>query len=254
MVADPVKSGIDLSKSFYIANEINPDNPEELFAGVVFSLKDADAFSNLLKAQGKGDITKAGNFELLVNRNQSVAWNDKIAVFGSTNSYNDITPMVSKYFNKEANTSIAGDKDLQKCFSKNHDINSWMSSNALAENEEVKMILPMANITPDALKDNFIHSYLDFNDGEIVGHSSTFLNKELTKDLKLLFKDEVKTDFSNYVSSEGLNTVIMAAIDLKGMKQVIAERPQGMAFLNFALKEFGITLDDIANTFWWRYF
>ena len=46
VAADPAKSGIDLSKSFYITNEINPDNPEEVFIGAVFSLKNADAFAN----------------------------------------------------------------------------------------------------------------------------------------------------------------------------------------------------------------
>ncbi len=249
VVVDPAKSGIDLSKSFYIANEVNPDNPEEMFVGVVFSLKDAKAFDNLINAQKEQNITKGDKFDLLANGNQSVAWNDKIAIFGSTNSYNDVTPIISKYFNGDANASIANDKDLQKCFSDKHDINSWVSSNAIAENEQVMMVLPMANIAPEALKDNFFHSYLDFNNGEMAGHSSVFLNKELTKDLDLLFKDEVETDFSNYVSSEGLNTLMTAAIDFKGMKQVIAERPQGMAFLNFALKEYGVTLDDIANTF-----
>ena len=249
VVADPAKSGIDLSKSFYIANEVSPDNPEEIFVGVVFSLKDAKAFSDVLNSQTEQNITKGDNFNLLVDRNQSVAWNDKIAVFGSTNSYNDVTPIISKYFNTDESSSIAGDKDLQKCLSNNHDINSWMSSNAMADNENIKMFLPVINIDPEALKDNFIHSYLDFNNGEIVGHTTTFINKGLTKDLKLLFKDEVDTDFSNYVSAKGLNTVITAAIDLKGIKQVIAERPQGMAFLNFALKEFGFSIDDIANTF-----
>lgn len=249
VAVDPAKSGIDLSKSFYIANEINPDNPEELFVGAVFSLKNAEAFTELIQAQPEQNITKRANFDLLVSKNQSVGWNDKIAVFGSTNSYNDITPIVSKFFKEDASASIANDKDLQKCLSDNHDIISWVSSNAIADNEQVQMVLPMANIASDALKDNFIHSYVDFNDGEIIGHSSTFLNKGLTKDLKLLFKDEVQTDFSNYVSSDGLNTLITAAVDFKGMKQVIAERPQGMAFLNFALKEYGFSLDDIANTF-----
>ncbi len=248
-VANPAKSGIDLSKSFYITNEVNPDNVEEFFVGVVFSIKDANAFASLIKTQQEKSITKGENFELMTNRNQSVAWNDKIAVFGSTNSYNDVTPILSKYFNGDSNTSIANDKDLQKCLSEKHDINGWASTNAIAGNEQLQMILPMANISPEALKDNFFHGYLDFNDGEIVGHSNTFLNKDLTKDLKLLFKDEVSTDFSKYVPSEGLNTLITAAIDLKGMKQVVAERPQGMAFINFALKEYGITIDDIANTF-----
>ena len=246
---DPAKSGIDLSKSFYIANEVNPDNPEELFVAVVFSLKNDINFSKILESQTDQSITKGANYDLLVNRNQSVAWNDKIAVFGSTNSYNDITPIVSKFFSDDASASIATDKDLQKCLSGSHDISSWISSNAIAENEQVQMVLPIAGIPPDALKDNFIHSYLDFNDGEVVGHSSTFLNKGLTKDLKLLFKDEVNTDFTNYISSDGLNTMVTAALDFKGMKQVIAERPQGMAYLNFLLKEFGVSFDDIANTF-----
>lgn len=248
-VADPSKSGIDLSKSFYLANEVNPDNPEEVFAGIVFPLKNADAFGNLVKANNSKNVTNSGNFNLLVDGNHSIAWSDKIAVFGSTNSYNDITPVMSKYFSADNTASIAGDKDLQKCFSDRHDIVSWVSSNAVAENEQVKMVLTMANIAPDALKDNFIHSYMDFNDGEIIGHTSTFLNEALAKDLKLFFKDEVKTDFSNYVEAEGLHTLVAAALDLKGIRQVIAERPQTMSFLNFALKQYGITLDDIANTF-----
>ncbi len=249
VAADPEKSGIDLDQKFYFVHDVDPQNIEDILMAAVFSVKDASKFESLVENSSKGNIKEMGAYKLYQKRDQTIAWNDEIALIGTYYSYNDVNPKIARYFNSEAAGSIADNQGLQKSLSENHDINSWMNSNVIAENQQLQLYLPLIKIDPEALKNNTVHSYVDFNKGEVDGKSILKLNEGLAKDLDQLFKDEVKTDFSNYVPAENLNTLMTAAFDFNGLKEVISARPQGMSFVNFTLKEFGLTFDDITNTF-----
>jgi len=143
---------------------------------------------------------------------QSVAWNDDKVLLGMTNSYNDPIDNITKFFSTTSDNSIAGDKDLQKAMSGNHDITSWMSSNAMANSASLKN-----------------------------------LQDALMEDINIMFKDKVSTDFSSYIPATA-NSAMAVSLDLEGVQSVLQKKGVLM-MANFGLKEYGLTVEDISSTF-----
>ncbi len=247
VLANPGQSGIDLSKNMYISHMLNSDNPEEVFVAIIASVKDRGALEKLINSNPSLKSRKQGNFDLAMKGSQSVAWNDEKVVLGMTNSYNDPTGNIEKFFNTTAENSIAGDADLNKAISGNHDIKSWMSSNAIANSPALKNALTMASISPDAIKDNFIHSYVDFNEGAIESRSDMYLQSALVEDINLCFKDNLSSDFSSYIPANA-SSATTVSLDLEGVQSVLQKKGVLM-MANFGLKEYGLTVEDIASTF-----
>ena len=174
-------------------------------------------------------------------------WNSSMALVGNANPYQSQVADRLATILKGEGPSIAEDKDLQKCMSQDYDIVTWLSSNSIANYQDAQLMVTGMGFDPDALKNNYVHAYLNFEKGAVVGHSDFHLRKALTKDLDLVFKDEVKADFSPYVPAENLSAAFSLALDFKGINQILAERPQSKGFLNYALKEYDLTVSDIAK-------
>lgn len=247
VIADPAKSGIDLSKNMYIAHILEQDNPEDVFVGIVASVKDKAALEQLVNTSGDLKKSSQDGFEVAMKGSQSVAWNDEKVILGMTNSYTDPIAKLKKFFSTTEENTIATDNDLKKAMSGNHDITSWMSSNALANSPALKNALIMASIDANAAKDNFIHSYVDFNDGAIESKSSLYLQGALVEDINLFFKNKTKSDFSGYVPSDAVS-MMTVALDLEGIQSVL-QKKGALAMANFGLSQYGLTADDIASTF-----
>ena len=247
VLANPSQSGVDLSKDIYVTHSLEKDNPEEVFVGIVASVKDKAALEALIHSDSKFKISKHGNFDVAMKGSQSVAWNEEMVVLGMTNAYSDPIGKIEKFFNADTNNSIANDGDLQKAMSGDHDITSWVSSNAISESPSLKSALTFAGIPAEAAKDNFIHGYVDFNDGAIESRSDMYFQSALVEDLNLCFKDNITTDFSSYIPSNA-NSAMAVSLDLEGIQQVL-QKKNALMMANFGLKEYGLTVEDINSTF-----
>jgi hypothetical protein len=247
LLEDPSQLGIDLEKPAYLFYTINPEDINESFFALVTYVKDQDLFENNIQKGGR-EIAKGSSFKYLEpTGNGILAWSaDGLCLMGFSNSYVDLVKEAEAYFS-EKESSVSQNKDLQKCFSEKHDIASWSNLNAFAENSDAQFALSMANIDPEALKDNFFHSYADFEDGQVVGNTRWSLQKGLTKDLDKLFKDAQSSDHTKYLPAEDMALYLSNALDLRGWNEVLSARPQAKNFLNFTLQEFGITFEDIVK-------
>ncbi|MCB0706257.1 MAG: DUF4836 family protein [Saprospiraceae bacterium] len=251
ILSDPASSGVDITQKMYLAVNMDSENSEDVFGGFVLSLNNPTVFEEMVAASGEGMKIETGSgFKYALGDSKSIiAWNDQFAIIGGTNSYLDLEKEVTSFFNTTPETSIAQDKDLQKALSDVHDISLWMTSNPFADDPNATFALSMAEIDPAALKDNFVHGYLDFNNGEIISSSDLYLQKGLTKDLDKIFDDEVNTDYGAYVPKENLLFAFTTAIDVQGIDEILTARPQSKSFLDYSLKQYGLTFTDIANTF-----
>lgn len=244
---DPAKSGVDYSQNFYAFSKMGAKHPGQTLSAVVMPLADASAFTRMMEAMRKTNIQQKEGYQIANRHGSYILWNQSVAMI-TMPYYGKTKPEVqlAAILNGKA-TSIAKNRDLQKAMSQDHDIATWFSSNAIANFEDAQMMLTGMGFNPDALKDNFIHGYVDFEPGKVIAHSDLLFRKALTKDLDLLFKSSVETDFSPYVPAENLGMVFSAAFDFKGLNQILAERPQSKGFVNYALKEYGLTTDDVAK-------
>lgn len=249
MLKDPYASGVNLDANIYLVQDVDIINPESTFMGVVASLSDKAAFKNLLTSNGKPEIQSAEGYEYFTtNQKTIVAWNDDIAVMGTSQGFGvDLKAGVESIFNTTKETSIVNNEDLKKCFSKEADITSWFCSNKMAEAAKGKMGMAGFIITPAMLTENYAHSYLNFEKGAIVSESNYDLNEKLSDEFRHVFKDKVKTNFSKYVPADDLIFAFTGALDMKGINLILTNKSMtGMA--DMSMKEYGLTTEDLAKT------
>ncbi len=248
ILADPYSSGIDLNNNIYVAQDVNARNPNEIFTAIIFSLQDEAAFRSLVTQVGLSEFQEGLGYQYAHKGKQgAVAINDKYGAIGLNYKTKNLKSNFDKIFTTEKANSIRENGELAKCLNSDADIISWATSNTIADNPEAKMAMGMLNIKADDLKDNYVHSHLNFENGQVKGTSQYFLKKGITKDLKLFFKDEIETDFSQFVPGDNLSFAMALGINFKGINQVLNERPQIKSFVEYMLQEYGLTTSDIAN-------
>ena len=274
IMRDPSKSGVDLTKNIYIVQDYNfmSDSQAGASAAILMSLKDAAAFEKMLtsgktphKLETKDGI-KYLTFEGESNHNSEmgstyenhsavIAWNDKMAVLGGhTAPQSGMTQDALKggdfsaFFKNKAEESIAKNDNFSKMFGIAHDIYSYTNFDKIADNPQLKAGAGMMNIDPKALKGNYATGYGDFEKGQIVGKSDYQINKELRQQWGLMFKDNVKTDFSKYLKGDNIGFVATMALDMKGLKEIINANPSFRMMLESSKSE-KFSTDDVFKAF-----
>ena len=247
---DPTNSGIDLAKNAYLYMDSGEDGDfGNAFGGLMLSIDDKKQFDDMI-AKGSPEITKSSGFSYVEIENDTYfAWNDEIAFIGGGSRVEDPTAALSKVFNKKDN-SIASNRSFKSAQSGKHDFSMWMNTKDLGEQlyEENPEMFGLAEISKDAITNNTFHSYLDFEDGEIVATSEYDLSKELLQELKIIFKKEVKTDFSPYLPNEDLTMLVTGGVDFRGLNQLMKERA-GTSVLDMGFKEMGVDRSEFVKAF-----
>lgn len=247
IMKDPGKSGINLSQDACMVLFKESKESQDMFGGVVFVLSDPSAFASMVKGAMKESPVAQKGYQMVSKENNFVAWNDNLAIVGGTDKNGKATVGIERILATKADESIAENKDLKSFLKDSHDMSMWFNSNVVADNTDVLMGAGTLNIESDALKDNFIHGYVDFNQGELLAKSDFLFKKGLTQNIDMLFKDGIKTDFSKYVKGGTQGFTMTAALDFKGLKQLLAENQQLSGMTNLTLKSNGLNLDDITK-------
>ncbi len=253
VLLDPAASGINLEGRIYSATAFDEQNPEQMATYFYVPLKDAGAFEAMWKYD-KDELSERDGIKILDSgSNALVGWNNSLAVFAFSNDPDQsrgeaLVDRLVTAFKVDKENTLTKDASLQKALSANHDITSWLSTNSLAKNSGAGFALNMIDVEPDALKDNFISSYADFEKGKMVGHSDFIINDKLGKDfIGRFFKDEVKADFSKVLPNEKLTFATVMALDLVGIDKFLSERPKTKDYADFVLNDMGIKRKDMID-------
>ena len=273
IMRDPRKSGVDFTKNVYFVQDYQVGNNAQNNATVLMSLASVNDFETMLKNSDKDAKIESrdgikfivstpkevdNNSEDGINFSRSkdsrsvVAWNDKMAIMGNfTEGSRDgrENSNFTKYFKLKAEESVAQNENFAKSFATKHDVYTYMSFDKLADDASVKGSAGMMNIDPKSLKGNYATGFADFENGQIVSKSDYNINAALRKEWGLMFKDNVKTDFSKYLKGNNLGFVMTMALDAKGIKEIINTNPQFKAALELGKGTDAFTSDDIFKAF-----
>ncbi len=270
ILRDPRKSGVDFTKNVYIVQDYSLSNPTQNDGGMtaLMSLSNASDFETMLKNSSKDakietkdgikyiisspkaeTATLADDDDSRFSRTHDsrgvVAWNDKMAIIGAYTEGGDFT----KYFKIKAEESIAKNEQFGKLFGTKHDIYSYMSFDKIADDPQAKAGAGMMNLDPKSLKGNYATGYSDFENGQIISKSDYQINADLRKQWGLMFKDNVKTDFSKYLKGNNLGFAMTIALDVKGIKEIINTNPQFKAALEMGKGDEAFNTDDVFKAF-----
>ena len=250
IMANPEKSGVDFAKNAYFVQDydMNQEGDNANAMTALLSLSNASAFETMLKNTDKNvkiDTKDGVKFIVSTNENKTfIAWNDKMAVLGNYTEGVDFM----KYFTQKADKSVLENKQFTQLFSNKHDIYTYVSLDKIADNPKVKGSAGMMNIDPKDLKGNYMTGYADFEKGEIIAKSDYQINPELRKEWGLMFKDNVKTDFSKYLNGVNVGFVMTLGLDMKGIKEILNTSPQFKMAIDMA-KSSEVSTDDIFKAF-----
>ena len=267
IMRDPRKSGVDFTKNVYIVQDYSLANMSDgnNATTALMSLSNVGDFETMLKNVSKDAkieskdgikylISAAKNKENAADtegssyrpNNRSVtAWNDKMAIITSYTEGSDFT----KYFKTKAEESIGKNEQFGKLFGTKHDVYTYMSFDKLADDPQIKGGAGMMNLDPKSLKGNYATGYSDFENGQIVSKSDYQINPELRKEWGLMFKDNVKTDFSKYLKGNNLGFAMTMGLDMKGIKEIINTNPQFKAAIEMGKGSDAFSTDDIFKAF-----
>lgn len=262
IVKDPKKSGVDLTKNIYFVSDYDvlSSNSRANNSVILMSIADVKAFEALLQnakagevqtkdgikyidMKKEGEYTDAQGYKINYNTGGLVAWNDKMAVIGKNTEGADFL----KYFKTKSDESIASNEHLKSLMGASHDIYTFFSFDKYADDMQAKAAAGAMNIDPKALKGNYFTGYSDFEKGQIVSKSDFEINKAITKDWGLLFKTNVKTDFSKYLNGQNLGFALTLGLDMKGLKEIINANPQFRMVTKMGEGAYNFSVDDLCK-------
>ncbi|MFM2268335.1 MAG: hypothetical protein RL757_1776 [Bacteroidota bacterium] len=234
ILKNPAQSGIDFSKNMYMVTEKG-------MPMLYISISNMSAFEKMVK---EVPISKNG-VKVVRNADGFVAWKSDLAILGisaKTDAEEDAALDASfdaeKLFNVKADQSMASNPKFAELMSSKHDMVSYMSLENLGELMGTR--LPIGK---SELKSSYVSGFGDFENGQMVGKSEFNIAPSLTKDFGIMFKNNVKTDFSKYLTDPNLAFACTFALDTKGIKQILQENSGLEAMLDS--KERGFSIDDI---------
>jgi Domain of unknown function (DUF4836) len=265
IMKNPTKSGIDLSKNIYLTQNVNlgVGMGSDAESAILMTLSNKNDFENMIKAGNLGTVqnkdgvsfislkkeineTNEDGYTISSNLNSMVAWNEKMAVLSSNAKENtEGVDAILSYFKTKPEESITKNETFNAAMSATHDFNSFVSLDKYAE--DMKGAAAAMNIDPKALVGNYFTGYGDFEKGQIVSKSAFNINKILVKEWGILFKNNVKTDFSKYINGQNVGFAMTMGLDMKGLKEIINTNAQLRMTAEMAKGRSEFSIDDLCK-------
>ncbi len=252
LLETPRKSGIDFSRNTYFFILNNPKRKRQFIVSLMMPLTDASKFESLVTASANVPIQSDATFQYIQpEKGESViAWNkEKAMIFGVSRGRRD-QQVIADIFNLNEDASLASNAAFAKGFRGDHDLKTFINSTPFVANLPPGYLLApsLAGISKEALMGNYSFGSWDFEKGHMDGTFNYVIKSELTKHYSIFFKDELKTDFSQLIPSEGLSAVNTYALNLKGIHQGLVEKGV-INMTNAYLKNSNLEFKDVANAF-----
>lgn len=249
ILENPETSGVDLTKNAYFFVEVEGKDGEvkDGLVGFVFSIADKGDFENLVKGSDM-DIEKGSGFQFGKNNQNMVAWDGSVGFVGSmmerSNDDVKIERQLAKLFS--SNNSIVDNSAASKALGGGHDINYYFSTETVVNIfQDELMAIELFNFKVKDLKNNSFSGYTDFEKGKIVSNGNLNLSKGVKSDLKMVFGEGSKTDFSKYIARDGLMMLMNGKLNFKGINQLLKDK-NATGLINNELNQVGLSADDIA--------
>lgn len=274
-------SGGDTTKFDFEATGLDPMNTyygyavtDQRFAGksrfmMIIPLKSADKFKAFIKEkspEAKFSTKDKLNF-VIIEGNFCIGWDDKTAIAATLspsyeawqskgtavagNEATILTEEIQKTFALPEDQSMADNKKFGELVKANHDISFWLNyetlMNSMPQDEMGTAGAVMAS-QKKMLKDAYVAGGIDFEKGKITGDATYYFNNAVKEIAEGLEAKSVNNDLLDKVPGSQLNLMMSYHFNPKGIK-TMAETMGVLPLANVALKEYGLSLDDVLNAF-----
>lgn len=273
-LGDPAKTGVDMTSDI-ILFVVNPDNSGHMV--VEGNLKDSKAFADFLKTMHpEGTVTKDGDLDIFKTEEAVIGWNSDrfVAVTNADHKMpgvdlptdSTIVPMDSvmpaapspklspdnlllickNIFSLKEDNSLYDNERFAELEKEEGDVRFWININELSKGAMANMPGMMGMIKLDKfLVDNISTATINFEDGKVSGMLKQYFGKELSDILKK-GDGNINTDMVKRISSQNLAGLYAVNFSPANMLEII--KLTGLdGFINIAMAQGGITLDDVVK-------
>lgn len=248
ILEDPAASGLNIDEHFYLAMKVKSTNGTPEFAAFVAPVQDKDALERALSALDIQFVPAAQNFGYSDLQRGHMVWNDEVIVMGVGNQAGQLDDKIESFLNTTPKNGLYRNKNLQKSLKRDFDMAHWLRLDPFLEGLNNDLLSAAVGLSEDDLTDNYLNSFVHFKAGEMEGETFFQIKRGVTNDLQLFFKDKVKTNFGRYMPGEGLGIMMTAAMDLKGINQILIEKHvKGLGMQK--LDEYGLSFEDFVRAF-----
>lgn len=246
ILKDPAEAGIDLNEHIYISADYDDSMTEDSISAMLYmSIADPDKFEAALNAIELKIQPASQDLNFVhAKRGPVLGWNDQFAIIGLAD-FEEVTPEMVQEMLLVSEETLADQKNIKKWLANDFDLSHWLRGTAVSGALKAGMLGDLV-VGREQLENSFIHSFLTFENGEIMAKSDFYLDRQIKADLDLLFKNKVKTDFAAIFPSENLMAMMTAGLSIKGANQLLIEKySKGLA--DEGLDQFGLTVEELSN-------
>lgn len=248
---DPNSMGINMNLNVGMFSEIESIDPDQMGLSMILPIGDAKLFDEKLKTIMK-DIQseeKEGRITYSLSPEAKLIHDDKIALITSISDEQKL----NEIFNPTS-SNITTDANFAKHFKEGKDFMVWFqldeiidqSLKASGMQDEVISALAMMQLDEKILKNNYLSAYYDFAQGEIDAGLQLDPSELMMEEVLVMLPDGSSTDFSKYISDDGLAGVFTMALDLDKIVEFAAKRGYDQ-MADMYLKTLDLSLEKIRS-------
>lgn len=253
LIDKPNESGIDLNKRMYGFVTLGASMNEPGFSAFMLAVSDVAKMEAVMaEIPGMESATEKDGYKMVTTPEQQIiAWSKEVLVVA--NQATDGETRLKTLFSGGGEGSIKKSFGFKQSMGVDHDIVFWGNTNPIAKMMEeggdgANSMLSMAGFQEDALNDNFVMFYADYEKGAAKFGSEYEFNKSVREDIGGIFRDKPKMDLAKYIPSKGLIGTFHLSLSPEGIKNAINKGGRGMLANSF-LSNQGVNLDEILKAF-----
>ncbi len=250
---DPFAAGIDFLENtyFFVHMEPREDNQEYKDTYLCFAaeLSNSEKFAGMITEMFGSDKieTKEAFQSVAIDEDVMIGWTNEAAVLVSSERYDPslgIAKVMEKALTRTEEQSVLANANFKSFLKKDHDLSAWVSTTGLKDEFERSLEKTEEELTAEQLADNYLHAYLDFEDGAIKMGMDGFLNQALPEKYRNRNGRVPEESLIDFVPG-GDETYALMTVgwDMKASEQVMRERfgEDGERFL----QRVGMSFDDL---------
>ncbi len=236
---------------------------------LILPLKDAAKFTALVKKQfADAKISTKDELTLAASDNICIGWDKNTAIIAFTPPSNEWADMdkgatpgtdaavvlseeVQKTFTMPEDQSMVSNKKFADLLKAGHDISFWLNYENLMNSLPQEQIGQAGTIMASQkklLKDAYVAGGVNFENGKITGDATYYFNSSVKAIANALEAKSANDDLLKKVQGKQLNLLMSYHINPMGIKTML-DTMGVSSFAALALKEYGLTLDEVLNAF-----
>ena len=199
LVEDPIRAGVNPKGKAIFVLDVGK-NDKEIYTASYLPIVSSENFKSFISRNWKAAIdAKAAFTYIKINEGSSLAWNEEIAVFITSNHTFDKDRMLAKVFNEQKKKYFDEQSQFLEEFNQfTSDFYFWVDMASYGRNQ-LHASGKSGEINKRFLEGNFLSGNIDFGTGIVDADINTTINPIIDKFVKSLFHQNSKTTIFKYL-------------------------------------------------------